>query len=198
MPGLHPSADGTWGCIYTWYFPYGDLDRTYVDSVAAHGWDVFLANYQFCPGDPGPGLSPQLAAIHYWQNLPLQAPHPWIAPGRALTGREAYLETRGEEAETYREATPFGTLDIRALGSYSVDWGDGTTTGPFDEPGRPWPDGSITHVYIDVGTYNVVVTEQWSATWKLGGAGGTLPGMHTEGRIDNFPVQQIQVVVTPG
>lgn len=43
--------------------------------------------------------------------------------------------------------------------------------------------------------YDVVVTQSWSATWTLGGYGGVLDDLRTEGRIDAFPVGQIQAVV---
>jgi len=39
------------------------------------------------------------------------------------------------------------------------------------------------------------VTEKWSATWRLGGKSGTLRTLQTTGRIDNFPVEQIQAVI---
>ncbi len=60
--------------------------------------------------------------------------------------------------------------------------------------GGPWPDGRITHQYTDVGIYDVVVTERWTATWRLGAASGSLAELRTTGRIDDFPVEQIQAV----
>jgi hypothetical protein len=89
----------------------------------------------------------------------------------------------------------FGPLEINATGSYTIDWGDGTTTGAHAFEGRPWPDGKITHQYTKIGTYSVVVTEKWTAHWSLGGQSGTLRTLQTSGRIDNFPVQQIQAVI---
>jgi hypothetical protein len=82
-----------------------------------------------------------------------------------------------------------------ASGSYTVDWGDGTSTGPHKFEGKAWPDGRITHDYIDVGSYNIVVTEKWTANWSLGGESGTLRTLQTTGRIDNFPVEQLQAVI---
>ena len=84
-----------------------------------------------------------------------------------------------------------------ATGKYYVDWGDGTTTGPHSVEGGPWPDGQITHEYIHIGAYDVVVTERWTATWSFGSESGTLDELRTVGRIDDFPVQQIQAVVAP-
>jgi hypothetical protein len=134
--------------------------------------------------------------LDYWKNVPLPKPQPFIAPGRAITGLLAYLETRGTTTHTYSEPdTPFGPLTIVATGRYYVDWGDGTHSGPHSREGEPWPDGQITHQYINVGAYDVVVTERWTAKWSLGSASGTLDELRTVGRIDDFPVQQIQAVV---
>jgi hypothetical protein len=155
------------------------------------------------PVDPGlgAGLSPApdtagTLAIRYWRSIPLPKPEPHIAPGRAITGLLAYLETRGSTTYTYTEPdTPFGPLTIVATGKYYVDWGDGTRTGPHSREGGPWPDGRITHEYINIGDYDVVVTERWTATWSFGAESGVLDELRTVGRIEDFPVQQIQAVV---
>ena len=140
--------------------------------------------------------TPETVAVRYWQDVPLPTPEPHIAPGRAITGMLAYLETRGTTSHTFTEPnTPFGPLTITATGAYYVDWGDGTNTGPHSQEGGPWPDGTITHEYIHIGTYDVVVTERWTATWSFGSQSGTLDELRTVGRIDDFPVQQIQAVV---
>ena len=134
--------------------------------------------------------------MHYWQDVPLPGPEPYIAPGRAITGMFAYLETRGTTTHTFTEPnTPFGPLTVVATGRYYVDWGDGTRTGPHSAEGGPWPDGKIKHEYIHIGDYDVVVTERWTATWSFGDQSGTLDELRTVGRIDDFPVQQIQAVV---
>jgi hypothetical protein len=108
----------------------------------------------------------------------------------------AYLETNGEIRHVYNNSsTPFGPLEIVATGRYYVDWGDGETTGPYSIEGKAWPDGQITHEYIWVGTYDVVVSERWTATWRLGGQSGTLRELRTTGRIEDFPVRQVQAVI---
>ncbi len=85
-------------------------------------------------------------------------------------------------------------MDIVATGRYYVDGGDGTTTGPHGQEGGPWPDGRITHEYLRVGKYDVVVTERWTAIWHFGAESGALSELRTTGRIDDFPVEQIQAV----
>jgi len=161
-------------------------------------WEMMAALYPPCPGEPVPAIDPVVYAMSYWRSIPLPKPGPSIAPGWAITGKYAYLETRGERQHTYTRETPFGPLVLTATGRYLVDWGDGTQTGPYDFEGGPWPEGQITHTYIDVGIYDVVVTEQWSASWRLGGESGTLSGLQTEGRIEDLRVEQVQAVVSTG
>jgi hypothetical protein len=155
--------------------------------------------YPECPADEASAVSPDSPLAYaesYWQEIRLPKPEPYIGPGRAITGMLAYLETRSSTTQSYVEPnTPFGALTIRATGMYYVDWGDGTHTGPHPFEGGPWPDGRITHEYIHVGKYDVVVTERWSATWKFGTNFGVLNELRTTGRIEDFPVQQIQAVV---
>lgn len=125
----------------------------------------------------------------------LAKPAPYIAPGRAITGKFAYLETRGSTTHTFTEPdTPFGPLQIVARGAYYVDWGYCTNPGPHSAEGGRWRDGQITHEYLRIGAYEVVVTERWTAAWSFGSASGSLNELRTIGRIDD-PVQQIQAVV---
>jgi hypothetical protein len=137
-----------------------------------------------------------MIAMRYWEQVPLPKPAPYVAPGRAITGKAAFLETHGTVSRTYTNSTTlYGQLVIVASGSYEVNWGDGTITGPHAFEGSAWPDGRIVHDYVDIGSYDIVVTERWNATWSLGGQGGVLRTLQTSGRIDDFPVQQIQAVI---
>ncbi len=163
--------------------------------ITHDGIDLLCA-VEMGPEGPVPATTPSSYARRFWQGIPLPDPQPQIAPGRAITGMYAYLETRGTTTHTHNEPdTPFGPLTIVATGKYYVDWGDGTRTGPHSAEGEPWPDGRIKHEYIHVGSYDVVVTERWTATWSFGDQSGTLDELRTEGRIEDFPVQQIQAIV---
>lgn len=154
--------------------------------------------YYYFPPCPEQDAPPQDSAAslarEFWGTVPLPKPGPRIAPGWAVTGRKAYLETGSAPTAQFTRDTPRGQLVIDATGPYYVDWGDGTTGGPYTEAGMPWPNGTITHVYERVGTYNVVVSQRWSAQWRLGGESGRLGGLRTEGRIDNFPAEELQAV----
>jgi len=163
---------------------------------------AYLASLGPCPGaDPVPAQSPVSPAAamadRFFQEVPLPTPDPVIAPGRAITGLTAYLQTRGATTHAFTRSTPLGPMAIDATGTYTVDWGDGTVTGPHSVEGRPWPEGQITHSYTDVGTYDVVVTETWTAAWRVGSERGTLGGLRTTARIEAFPVGEVQAVGVP-
>ncbi len=149
---------------------------------------------QATPSPPPP--SPSAVAATYWavhgQDL-LAAPKPYIAPGYALTGLPGYLETGAPIAQQFSAPTPLGALSINTHGTFLVDWGDGQT-GVYTTPGGPWPTGTITHTWDTVGTYDVSVTEDWTATWSLGGANGSLTELHTRGAIPAFQARQLESV----
>ena len=166
-------------------------------SILDSMWEPLFASYPLCPRAEAAPTSPAATAAQYWSlrlRDALPKPKPVIAPGYMLAGKTAYLETNTKLAERFVHATPLGQLLIDAVGELHVDWGDGTKSGPIKEAGRPWPDGTITHSWTDAGRYDVVVTERWTATWRLGGSTGTLPGLVTEGRLEDFEVRQLQAV----
>jgi hypothetical protein len=201
---LTTGPDGE-ACMTTGYHEEGAVPADGVVANPANQQPFIYANlaasYPPCPeaprrpGEAAPVETRTMVAARYWERIPLPAPRPVIAPGRAITGMTAYLETNGQVAHTYTNETVFGPLVIEATGSYTVDWGDGETSGPHGYEGGPWPQGRITHDYLHVGAYDIVVTERWTATWSLGGERGVLRTLQTTGRIDGFPVQQIQAVI---
>jgi hypothetical protein len=161
--------------------------------------DLFLQSYALCPNAAVPAVlvSPAVRAARFWETIPLPGPKPSVPPGFAITGKLAYLVTNGTVSPpAFHQGTVVGALSISAHGSYQVDWGDGSASGPYSTEGLPYPNGIITHTYDNVGTYTLTVTETWTANWSLGTAAGTLQALHTEGVIERFPVQQLQAVIT--
>ena len=199
-----PLPDGGF-CVTTAYREEGVTPSDGISTApGAHpGGNGFNDFYNLAPcparpavqGEAAPIETAAMIAARYWEQIPLPIPRPAIAPGRAITGKLAYLETNGETNRKYTSTSVAGELEIQATGTYTVNWGDGTTTGPHSFEGKPWPNGMITHDYVDVGKYGIIVTERWTATWRLGGSSGTLRTLQTQGRIDNFPVEQIQAVI---
>jgi hypothetical protein len=201
---LTTGPDGQ-ACMTTGYYEQGTSPTDGVPANPANPQPFIYANmadsYPPCPqaarqpGETVPVETPRMVAARFWEQVPLPKPAPSIAPGRAITGKLAYLETNGEITHTYTNDTTFGPLHIVAKGSYTVDWGDGETSGPHEFEGKPWPNGRITHDYLEIGSYDIVVTERWTATWRVGGEGGNLRTLQTTGRIAGFPVEQLQAVI---
>lgn len=181
-------------------------------AAVTNSYNGVLANihqyYSNCQqGTPAPGGSggaapapppppPSAVAASYWsthgEDL-LAVPKPYIAPGYAVTGLPGYLETGAPVTQHFTASTPLGPLSIDAHGSFLVDWGD-DKSGTYTTPGGPWPTGTITHTWDTVGTYDVSVTEGWTATWSLGGQQGTLTELHTRGAIPAFQARQLESV----
>jgi hypothetical protein len=183
-------------CVATEYRRY-DTQQEAQQAAEADDmrWQRLTRDYPPCPSSPAPSGSSAAEAQAFWGTVPLPKPTPEIDPGWAVTGRKSFLETGSTPTAQFTRDTPRGQLVIDATGPYYVDWGDGTQSGPYDEAGGPWPNGTITHVYEDVGTYDVVVTQRWSATWHMSnGESGRLGGLQTVGRIDDFRVDQLQAV----
>lgn len=154
-----------------------------------------------CEGEPGqvPDFTPAFeAAADLIRSVDPAAP--WIAPGRGITGLEAYLETGRELTVTEATTTlpdlgddlsvdPFdpapipGTVSFRGQGTFTVDWGDGTVAGPFETPGVPYGDTSgpaITHTYADTGDLTVTVTDSWRVSMEVTFLGETFIFTHEE------------------
>jgi hypothetical protein len=201
---LATGSDGQ-PCMTTGYYEQGTTPNDGVPANPSNPQPFIYANladsYAACPETPrAPGVAapvetPRMVAARVWLRAPLPRPQPSIAPGRAITGKTAYLTTGGRTSDVLHEDTVLGHLELTAQGRYFVDWGDGTTTGPYTFEGTAWPNGRISHEYQHVGSYQVVVTEEWSGTWRLAGESGVLSVVRTVGRIVDFPVEQIQAVI---
>lgn len=156
-----------------------------------------LAQWPLCTTEPGaaPASVIPFLARQYIERVGLPRPDPHIAPGYALAGKPAYLETRSTlRPPRFTAPTPAGPIEVEATGTYAVDWGDGSATETFGFEGGPWPEGRITHAYTHAGTYTVRVTTTWTATWTAGGSSGTVMGITTSATIADFEVRQLQAV----
>ncbi|MGH9122605.1 MAG: hypothetical protein ACRDYC_11815 [Acidimicrobiales bacterium] len=199
IPEVVPFLPGGGQCVTFLPFQVDVANAAPVLNQANHSTQLLLDAYPPCPATPtqaAPGLDPATLAQQFWQTIPLPVPNPSIPPGYGITGLAAYLVTSGAIAPApYSEPTPLGPLSVTAVGAYTIDWGDGTTSGPYDFEGEPWPNGQITHTYEDVGTFTVTVTENWTATWSLGAGAGALAALHTTATIPGFAVRQVQAVI---
>ena len=163
-----------------------------------------LVHIALCPASPAAAapptqvVNPTTVAVNFWNSIPLPVPAPRIPPGYALAGEPAYLVTGGTtDPAPFTESTPLGILTVTATGNYMIDWGDPLQpglSGPYAFEGTPYPNGQISHVYDNSGSYNVVVKENWTATWTLGGLSGQVGGLSTQATIPSFQVEQLQTI----
>lgn len=74
-------------------------------------------------------------------------------------------------------ATVLGTpVTIRATPiRYSWDFGDGLDLLVTTDPGRPYPDQTVSRPYTKPGTYTISLTTTWSAQYRADGAVDWLP-----------------------
>jgi len=147
----------------------------------------------FCPAIPPPSVT----AETFLTSRQLPNPSLQIQPGEAVVGLLAYLQINGQTTKTFVIQDGFGnTITIVAIGSYQVDWGDGTVDNVGQDAGGPYPNGDVTHAYQKSGTVTITVTETWTATWSstgvLGNLAGGIPGRTTVGVLPNFPVHEVQ------
>ena len=156
-----------------------------------------------CPNQPTgaaavPQPTPTQVATKFWDTIRLPVPRPTTRPDYAITGKLTYLQAGDTNTPApWTRQTPFGPLTITAHGTYTVNWGDATpTSGPYTNPGGPYPSGTITHTYDNTGTVTITVHEAWTATWNIGTFHGTLRDLHTTGTDPGFVIRQIQAVIT--
>ena len=135
------------------------------------------------PGCPSTVVTPLSVAYSFIREAGAPGAKPFIAPGHAIAGKTAFLETRGDVDQTVRKSTVLGdlVLQFHATG-YTVDWGDnsGLDRGPFGSPGLPYPDGEARHVYTNAGFVTVEIRPTWSVKWSVGAAAGD-PEPHRRG-----------------
>ncbi|WP_273487638.1 hypothetical protein [Ancrocorticia populi] len=82
--------------------------------------------------------------------------------------------------------------------SYTWDPGDGSEVFSSDNPGGPWPDGTVTHAYLkDIAEVRIGLTVEWSAAFTVGGTTYPVDGTATSTtQSDSFDVREAEAVLT--
>ncbi len=190
-------------CARVVYEDYGDPALAAAANASSAGTlqEIQGMGGRVCPGTEGGAVvlpSPEQVALSYRELAQPPAPEPWIAPGRAITGLPAYLESGGRRAQDFPFDTVLGPLRISAAFSHlTVDWGDGSGPRRYADGdlGGPYPDGGISWVYTDVGVVDVTVVQHWTVTWSVGGESGTFEDVTSQASIPAFEVGQVQAVL---
>ncbi len=155
------------------------------------------------PGDPCPAAPPPVLGQNPIQipgdnlllegDLPLAQPN--IAPGRAITGLRSYLVISGDTQFGASRSDGIGYVyyDCNRQNTVHVDWGDHTDE-HFDNPGAPYPNGTVTHVYQTIGDYDVTVTTNWNCDYTQNGV-PFQKQLNKTAVLPKFPVLQVQAIV---
>jgi hypothetical protein len=162
-----------------------------------------------CPPIDPTGGTPPPANIPGWMYraaarpmIKPPAPELFIAPGFALPGKKAFLESDGPDQYT---ATGIAYGDqvswTCAYTSSYVDWGDGSASGRsafFRYESGEWPDGGVWHIYDEPGNVTVDVTDYWSCILSVNGTPQDVP--IDSFSTNTFPIEiiELQVIVTEG
>jgi hypothetical protein len=155
-----------------------------------------------CPPDPGQEIPVEMVEEFVTATVTEQLPRPTLSlpPGYAITGLRTYLVT--EHDLTFGPVSlpvdlGIVTFDVRlsATGSSTVDWGDGTVTS-HDTGGTGYPDGAIDHVYTDVGSVDITVTDTWTVQYEAGPFVGSIEAPLAPVTLAGVEVQQRQSVRT--
>ena len=96
-------------------------------------------------------------------------------PRGVLAGLPAYFTVR---PPADLAPTPFGGPEITETititpAEYVWRWGDGTADLTTDDPGAPYPDGKVTHLYRTAGQVTGTLTTRWGASYTITVAGET-------------------------
>ncbi|WP_162175490.1 PKD domain-containing protein [Paraoerskovia marina] len=110
-------------------------------------------------------------AFHEMQIQPatlnVQPPNGWTIVHFDTIVHTENPDTAAQETTTELLGIP---VQIRAQPTeYTWDFGDGTTQTTTD-PGKPYPDHTITHQYTDLQTYTITLTTQWTGQYRIAGA----------------------------
>jgi hypothetical protein len=89
--------------------------------------------------------------------------------GEALLNVPLILATSDETIT--RDTTVLGfPVTIRATPTaWTWNLGDGTTVGPTDDPGSPYPHETLTHTYTAPGDHRIILTTTWSGEYTIAG-----------------------------
>lgn len=155
-----------------------------------------------CPVDPADDLPAALVEDSIRAVINDQLPRPTLElpPGFALAGLRTYLIT---DHELTHELTTDVDLQIvrldvsiTATGTSTVDWGDGTIDTYDHGADRGHPDGPINHVYTDVDTVDITVTDTWTVTYSAGPISGTFEAPLAPVTLPDIEIQERRAVRT--
>jgi hypothetical protein len=138
------------------------------DASSANGWSPWEMLDNGCL----PAVDVQSAVAEAFQQLRL-APSPLsVQPPSGWTLVNAETIAFADDAPQTLATTVLGVgVSIRATAeTFTWAFGDGSESLTTTDPGRPWPDHTISHRYTAEGTHSITLTTTWSGTFQVAGS----------------------------
>jgi hypothetical protein len=169
---------------------------------------VLLGQYAVCPNSPVKAVPPRpspgaVAAELFREAVHLPNPTVSIPPGWSVPGLRAYMILGGPQTIDWGPKDVFGySVRLHVSSTYDIDWGEDGPPGRYShgvasQGGRGYPDGDVYHVYDLKGTWQVHVSQRWTATYDITGEpSGTIADVLYTTADTDLPVHELQAVVS--
>jgi hypothetical protein len=190
----HQPCPGTTAQMYVEEMFYPTVG-TWVDPARA---PLCLTAPDFLAAGVAP--PPGLMAVSVWKRMSFPDPAVGVKPAvKGLVNLASYFWVAGPHTQT--DTVNVGPYTLAVTGTvidYTWEWGDGSPALSTNDPGKPWPNGQITHTFRQSGSFAVSVTTGWHGTFRING-GAPIPvlgpGIARTSAVD-YAVQQLDVVLT--
>lgn len=103
-------------------------------------------------------------------NLVIQPDQSWV-----LVGTETIVMTDAAEHVLETEVLDLD-IDVRVTPAlFTWNFGDGSVPLSGTDPGAPWPNHTVSHVYTEPGVVSVSLRTEWDAAFRVEGTSTWLP-----------------------
>ena len=145
------------------------------DATSPTGWTPWnlTGKVGSCPGDIG---FPGLTAADF-QRLPLVPSQIYLQPpdGWTLANVPTFVYASGGSQTLRTTVLGFGVTVRATPARFTWTFGDGSASIATTDPGKPYPDGTITHAYRAAGVHRIALTTEWNGQFLVDGFTTWLP-----------------------
>lgn len=103
-------------------------------------------------------------------NLVVQPDQPWV-----LVNTDTIVMTDAEEHILGTQVLDLD-VDVRVTPAlFTWDFGDGSAPVTGSDPGAPWPDHTVSHVYREASDVTISLRTEWDAAFRVEGTSTWVP-----------------------
>ena len=194
----YSSRSGPW--VISDLYANGDALLGYTEGTDG-SFAIIIGRFPRCTNEPEPASDPASDAWSYVTEYVHPPPTPELnpVPGDGVTGLKTYVRVSIPDDHTAQLTNDTGTsLDLFIeVSAVIIDWGDGETS---TYPASPttlsgYPDGIATHIYQTKDDYDITVSYDWTARWRV--SGGTWQPLDVPNTSTSvaYPVSEIVSII---